>query len=302
MDKALQLVKEHLLGENWELNWTVLEGRSTGLEQLEEALSTAPFASPRRVVILREAMEFWKTWHKRQGERTVHALTRHPSHTLLILHQPGKMERDEGKDRESAALLEIFQEPHLKVVDFTGTRRDLERWVKKRLKKEGLPVEQEVVDWLLDVSQEKMALLETELEKFILWGRKGEDVERAPSLWDVPVLVYRRDPRLLSHLEHLMAERGYLYFFRILSSSIARMAAARQAMEEGLMSREKAVNGVCRFPKEKRAMEEALRRLTLARSMELLELAMEAEVALKSSPLPPTRVLERLVGDLIGKG
>ncbi|RLD96245.1 MAG: DNA polymerase III subunit delta [Aquificota bacterium] len=296
MEKALQRIKEGVLGENWELNWTVLEGEKASISQLEEALSTAPFASPKRVVVLREALDFWKTWHKRERERTERALTQHAPHSLLILIHLGELEE---KGMEEKILLETLQRSGVAVVSFTGKREALENWVKKRLAKEGLPVQQEVVDWLLDVSQGKMALLERELEKFVLWGKKGEDVQKIPSLWDVPLMVYKGDLRLLSLLEDLMAEKGYLYLFRIISSSLVRLAAVQQTLEEGRESREEAIRRVSRHPNERKALEVGLRRLTPAKTVQLLDRVMEAEISLKSGPLPPAKVLEKLIAQIL---
>lgn len=295
MEKTLQHIKKEILGENWELNWTVLEGEKVSMNQLEEALSTAPFASPKRVVVLREALHFWKTWHKKDEGRTVHTLTQHTSHTFLILIHFGEVEE---KRREEKALLETMERAGKAVVRFTGSRQALERWVKKRLVKEGLPVQQEVVDWLLDISHEKMALLEREIEKFILWGKKGEDIQDTPSLWDVPLMIYKRDPRLLNFLEDLMAEKGHLYFFRIISSSLVRLAAVQQALEEGL-TREEALSRATKYPKERRALDVGLRHLTPTKTMELLDKALDTEISLKSSPLPPVRVLERFIAQIL---
>jgi len=305
MDRTFKLIKEQVLGENWELNWTVLEGKKSTPEELEEALATVPFASSKRVVVLREVLDFWKSWGKSQGERIIQAFIHPPPHTLLILHQTGKL-KEKGENRKRKGkdpgqwLMENLKDTQAVVVDFTGTRQELERWVKRQLKKEGLPVDQEAVEWLLDVSQEKMALLETELEKFILWGKKGEDIDRPPSLWDVPTMIYKGDPRLITHLEVLMGERGPSYFYRIVSSSISRMVAARQALEEGATLQE-AVAKASPFYKERKALAEALKDLTLQEGMELLELAMETEIALKSGARSPQRDLERIMIRVVGR-
>ncbi len=305
MDRALQRLKEQLLGDTWELNWAVLEGKKATLEELEEALTTVPFASSKRVVVLREVLDFWKAWAQSQRERLIKAITAHPASTILVLHHIGRLtDREERRKRKTKSpgelLLEALQETDALVVDFTGSRKDLERWVKNRLKKEGIPPDQEVVDWLLDISQEKMALLEMELEKFVLWGKKGEDPESPPTLWDVSAMVYKGDPRLISHLQALMAERGVGYFYRIVSSSISRLVAVLQAIEEGTPAKE-ALAQVSRFPRERKALAQAIQRLSLQEAMELLDLAMETEIALKSGPLQPQRDLERLMIKIVGE-
>ena len=301
MDRAFHLIKERLLGEGWELNWAVLEGKKATPEELAEALATVPFASPRKVVVLKEILDFWKTWRQSHGDRLAAILTHHPQHTLLILQHVGTLEDKSKKGKNPLDhLLEVFQDPSTLVVNFSGSREELEKWVKKQLKKEGIAPDQGVVNWLLDVSQEKMALLEAELEKFILWGRKGEDIERPPTLWDVPAMIYRGDPRLITHLKSLMAERGVNYFYRIVSSSITRLVAALQAVEEGVSIQE-AVAKASPFSKDRKALAQALKGYTLAEATQLLELAMETEIALKSGARRPDKDLERLMIRLVGR-
>ncbi len=291
MDKVLNNLRETILGEVWELNWSVLEGQNASLEELEEALTTSPFATDRRIVVLKDVMAFWKTWFSKEREKIIQILSHIPRHTLLILTHPGEL-----KEKKNP-FIELINEGHHPTVYFTPQEEDLKRWAKKTLKRAGIQADDERIGWLIEAAEGRMDLLDQELKRILLAGNiEIEREAKAPNYREVSSMVYRGNPALLEFIEDLMAIKGHIYLFRILASSVMKVVATKIAMEEG-MSPEEALRDV--RPSEAKSIKKVLQHLSIKKALSLLDTTLETEVSLKAGPLPYDKALMKLVNQIL---
>ncbi len=293
MDKVLNNLRDKILGETWEFNWSVLEGKNTSLEKLEEALTASPFAAEWRIVVLKNAMAFWKTWPGKERERVIQLFSHIPHHTVLILTHPGELEEKKGKN----PLLELINKGNHPTVQFTPQEEDLKRWAKKTLKKEGIQADDERIGWLIEAAEGRMDLLDQELEKILLAGDiEMEREEKAPNYRQVSSMVYRGNPALLEFMEDLMAIRGHIYLFRVLASSVMRIVATKIAMEEGIPM-EEVLKDIP--PHDGKLIKKRIQHLPIKKTLSMLDATLETEVSLKAGPLPHDKALMKFVNQIL---
>ncbi len=294
MNRILSTLKDWFLGETWELNWSVLEGDNLTLEGLKENIGVSPFGSQKRVVVLRNAMDFWKVQYRGCKEAIIRVLYNIPPYTTLIFSHIGEM----GKDKPTRELLKIFEEGHYPVVRFIAEQEDLRRWARRRLSKAGVHVDEEGLGWLIEMTEGRMDLLEQELEKIQLSGKlEIRTCNLPPNYQKVASMVYSRDPALLEFLEDLMVTRGHLYLFRILATSVMRVVAVKMVTEEGVSLEDALINV---HSSDRELIGRCTKGLSLKEALSLLDSILETEIALKSSPLPPQLILTKLVNRLLG--
>jgi|GEM_PF-1255002 len=296
MHKALARIREQVLGENWELNWTVLSGKEESLSCLEEAVCTVPFGASKRVVVVRHVLDLWKGCGDADRERLVQLFISPPFHIFLVLIHEGVLsDNPRGVEEKAFQKLVGLMEEKAVLVSFVADRKALARWIEKCFRKEGVPLKKEEADWLLDVSQGSMVVLEQEIEKLLLSGMmEGEAARTLPPFWEIPAMVYRRDRRLLDYLEDFASVRGYPYLLRIISSAVVRLAVARVALEEG-ENRQEILRRLSPYPRERDALDRGLRECSIGRMDALLDKLMETELSFKSSAVPKDMVMEDLV-------
>jgi len=293
MDKVLNNLREKVLGETWEFNWSVLEGEDTSLEELEGAVTASPFAAEWRMVVLKNAMAFWKARTDKERERVIQFFGHIPCHTVLILTHPGELKEKKGKN----PLLELINKGNYPTVQFTPKEEDLKRWAKKTLKKKGIQADDERIGWLIEAAEGRMDLLEQELEKIVLAGDiEMEREEKAPDYRQVSSMVYMGSPALMEFMEDLMAIKGHIYLFSILASSVMRIVATRIAVEEGIP-----VEEVLRdMPAhDRKLIKKCVHHLSIKEALSLLDTALETEVSLKAGPLPHDKALMKLANQIL---
>ena len=293
MDKVLKNLREKLLGETWEFNWSVLDGEDTSLEELEEAVTASPFAADWRVVVLKNAMAFWERRTDKERDRVFQLLGHIPCHTAFILTHTGDLKEKKGKN----PLLEFFYRGGYPIVHFTPDEADLKRWAKRTLKKKGIRVDDESIEWLIEATEGRMDLLEQELEKIVLAGEiEVKRQEKAPDYKQVSSMVYTGNPALMEFMEDLMAIKGHIYLFSVLASSVMRIVAARIAVEEGIP-----VEEVLRdMPAhDRKLIRKCIHHLSIKEALSLLDTALETEVSLKAGPLPSDKALMKLVNQIL---
>jgi len=105
-EKAIDRLKRDLLGEQWKMHYTELEGKEATFSELTNRLLTIPFMSQRRVVVVKEVEEFWKSLGK-QKEDLLGFLKSYKGKNVLVLSAGGDLDLF-ARSRKTHPLVDIL--------------------------------------------------------------------------------------------------------------------------------------------------------------------------------------------------
>ncbi|NLP18644.1 MAG: DNA polymerase III subunit delta [Firmicutes bacterium] len=196
MDEVINVIAEQVLGTGERgFNYDHLDGEESELDDIQSAIETLPFGSPRRLVVVKNCPYFRSGKTKKgQRERLVGLLETLPATTCIVFRTRGKVD-----GRQKAVKLinrkgRLWEFPRLK-------GRDLASWITKCLRREGAQIHRETAFYLAGIWLYGLHRLEGELKKLASYvGEKGR-VERE----HIQLLV---DPGIKENVFHLLDAVG----------------------------------------------------------------------------------------------
>jgi len=285
MDKILSLMKERLTGECVDFNWDVIDKETfLTFHFLRERLYSAPFGSGYRVVIVKDAFDFWSI-NQREKEKISELIEKIPPYSILCFVQLA--------DAIEHPFISFVEEKAL-IVSFIANKDDkMKNWVKNQMKKRGYEADDELALLFIERFGPNYTLLEHEIEKFCL-SESLELPEKPPTIGEFIKAIYSRDPKLLTLVYPLFQEFGFPYLLRILCSSVEKILAVKKATKEGIPL-EEAVTQFSRNHEEAQLLEDSMSNYSYKETFKILNRLLKAEIMLKSGILKPELILQDLV-------
>lgn len=282
-----KLLAERIPTDLKDFNWDPFDGGEIEADRVIERLSTLPTLSSRRVVLIRDADQILK----KEAERLAAFLPHIPETTDLILTAT-------RPDRRLTFWQEVAKRG--KIQEFRPLyEREVPQWIREEVKRGGFQMAPDALQFLAQAVGTDLSLLHATLEKiFLLIGEKREirveDVAStvASSAWkkvfDLTDAVARKDlPLTLKIFREMTAAR---------ESPVALIGQLAWHLRTLEKVKRGEVSGLSPFVVNRyRGMSEKSSFETLDKGRDRLFFA---DWALKSSPLPPEVVFERLLIDL----
>lgn len=165
--QARQLLKEALVAEGDEMNYTLFEDSKIDLQQLQELSQTFPFFSEKRVLIL-DRTGILKTGK----EAFIHILEQLPETTCMILCEPEVDKRSKGYKwiKKNGYVGEFLKKEQ--------TQKVLSRWVAALLGKEKKQIRESDVYFFLERVGDDMFQIKNEVEKLIAYTGERTEITR----------------------------------------------------------------------------------------------------------------------------
>jgi len=206
-----------------ELNTTVFDGRKVTLGELKHACDSVPFMAERRLVIVEGLLTHLASkgkkrtlpaWQKEYLEKLTQYLKHLPETTRLVFVEGKSI----GKSNPVHRLALADKRGHVKEFK-PPQRRELNRWIEKRVKKKGGQISAAATETLAAFVGNDLRLLDQEIEKLVVYVNQ----ERPISEDDVRLLVSyvqeanifemvdalgRRDGQRAARLLHQLLDAG----------------------------------------------------------------------------------------------
>lgn len=191
-EKAINELRTDLLnGPSGELDYKVLHGADTSADEILACVSTIPFFSSKRMIVVKD----FENLPKEDSSRIAAYIRKPNNHTCLVL------------DAKEGALLK--EDPSLgkfvRIMAFSNPREsELSSWIAKFISSKGKTIDKTAIEILKELKGGDLLSLSQELEKLITFtgSRKnitGPDVEKltgksiAASAFDISKAVAKKD-------------------------------------------------------------------------------------------------------------
>ena len=192
-----------------ELNTTIFDGHKVTLGELKHACDSIPFMADRRLVIVEGLLTHLASkgkkrtlpaWQKEYLEKLTQYLKHLPETTRLVFVE----DKSIGKGNPIHRLALADKRGHVK--EFTPPqRRELNRWIEKRVKKKGGQISAAATETLAAFVGNDLRLLDQEIEKLVIYV----DGARPISEDDVRLLVsYVQEANIFEMVDALGQRNG----------------------------------------------------------------------------------------------
>lgn len=291
MDKAIQKLKEVLLSNSLELNFSVYYGDSALASEVVNNAKTYPMFSSKRLVVIKNA-EKLSSKELKLVERYI--IQPSPFTCLVLIFLEPKKPN-----------LEINQ--HVGLVNFTLDIKDIIENIKNMASSHGYNLTDEAVNTLISLVGEDLQDLESEINKLILFldDKKridSQDVERLTErirfedIYKLLNSIANRDKK--NAVKVLMdLETKYEEPLAILNSIIRRFRLIWRAKElmERKVSRELMLKELKVSTGALYYIQEQAKNLQYADIKNILQILFEGDRAIKTSQIPDNQILTKLV-------
>ena len=214
------------------------DGNALDSGSLEEACTTIPFLSPRRLILLENADSVIKRGNREDA--FFELLSRLPQTTALVLVDYRNLEPQSSEllqwaqDHSTQTFVRSFQTPK---------GRDFGRWMVKRCRALGGEIDPQAAALLADLVAGDTHLAEQELEKLLDYVDRQrpiniQDVEQLTpfhgqsNVFAMVDAVGQRDGRqAFSHLHRLLADHPPRYAFSMIVRQFRLLLQAREALD-----------------------------------------------------------------------
>jgi len=288
MDRALtRIISRALAGAPRDFNLDVYYGKETKADEVVSQASTLPIMAERRVVVVKE------TERMRDFSSLKEYLKSPSPETVLVLVA---MNADRAKER---SLTEAMPGEGVVAHFYHPFESELPRLIKVIARDAGFTIDDSAAGYLKDVLGGNLALIEAELNKVLnlISGRKNVtlvDVKDAVGDFGVPLVfdlidaaASKKPAEAMEILERLIRDGEQPLMLLAMLASHWRKLVEMKGGKRPAGRQFKPVKGTD-IPED-----ELIRAFYLFR---------KADADLKSSPLPPRMVMERLVLELSGAG
>ncbi|MGH7901897.1 MAG: DNA polymerase III subunit delta [Thermodesulfobacteriota bacterium] len=291
MDKAIQKLKEVLVSNSLELNFSLYYGDSASASEVVNNAKTYPMFSSKRLVVIKNA-EKLSSKELKLVERYI--LQPSPFTCLVLIFLESKKPN-----------LEINQ--HVGLVNFTLDIKDIIQNIKNMAGNHAYNLTNEAVNTLISLVGEDLQDLESEINKLILFldDKKridSQDVERLTErirfedIYKLLNSIANRDKK--NAVKVLMdLETKYEEPLAILNSIIRRFRLIWRAKElmERKVSRELMLKELKVSTGALYYIQEQAKNLQYADIKNILQILFEGDRAIKTSQIPDNQILTKLV-------
>ena len=291
MDKAIQKLKEVLLSNSLELNFSLYYGDSASASEVVNNAKTYPMFSSKSLVVIKNA-EKLSSKELKLVERYI--LQPSPFTCLVLIFLEPKKPN-----------LEINQ--HVGLVNFTLDIKDIIQNIKNMASNHAYNLTNEAVNTLISLVGEDLQDLESEINKLILFldDKKridSQDVERLTErirfedIYKLLNSIANRDKK--NAVKVLMdLETKYEEPLAILNSIIRRFRLIWRAKElmERKVSRELMLKELKVSTGALYYIQEQAKNLQYADIKNILQILFEGDRAIKTSQIPDNQILTKLV-------
>ncbi len=291
--KTIERLREELLGPNWKVNYTEIEGKDASYSELTGMLLTTPFMAKRRMVVVKEAEEFWKSLGK-EKERLAEFLSSYGGKNLLVIAANGDLNLSSFKTK-THPFAKVAASKGVIVTMKPRNREELRQWVLREIKKAGLEPDPAFVEWLVEESEGNVGFIENEIAKRALYAEEEEEFKTAVSLNRFKGEIGRGDIKAIKSLEELLAA-GYspLYLMGVMTNMVRNAVAVYEEAKKA-RSLQAGLQKARIYPGEREAIVSLLKRHPKGRIYKLFSALQDADRELKSSSTPPQVVLNRVI-------
>ncbi len=291
MDKAIQKLKEALVSNSLELNFSLYYGDSASASEVVNNAKTYPMFSSKRLVVIKNA-EKLSSKELKLVERYI--LQPSPFTCLVLIFLEPKKPN-----------LEINQ--HVGLVNFTLDIKDIIQNIKNMASNHAYTLTNEAANTLISLVGEDLQDLESEINKLILFldDKKridSQDVERLTErirfedIYKLLNSIANRDKK--NAVKVLMdLETKYEEPLAILNSIIRRFRLIWRAKElmERTVSRELMLKELKVSTGALYYIQEQAKNLQYADIKNILQILFEGDRAIKTSQIPDNQILTKLV-------
>ena len=296
------LLADEAAGEFADLNTDVLTP-PVAPDDLRRASDTLPFLGERRVVLVRRAL---KRANDAWLEKVMAYLPKVPGSTLLVF-----LESEKLPARHPVLKLAKAEGAEVRHFSRPDPRRELPRWIRKRVAHHGGQIEQGAVALLVRNFGARVRQLDQEIQKLLLYhGGAGtitvDDVrtlipyvQSADVIFDLVDALGRRQPRTAAHHLHRLLETGEhpLGLFGMIVRQYRLLIQVRWLLERNATERDIArrLDLHPYVAKKTRRQATFFTHEQLRRAYDLLT---ESDLAIKTGRLTPEAALDLLVAEL----
>ncbi|NPA15153.1 MAG: hypothetical protein GXO44_01230 [Deferribacteres bacterium] len=250
-------------------------GRELGFDRFSEELVSKLLFSPRKMIVVREAFQFFKGL-KAEERKALSALLKSVDRDTCVVFV-------ESSDVDSR----YRRHPLVSLVDGLGVvvlcrkaeEREIRSWLKRKLEKRGI-YDDEFVDFLVSISGGSFDVLEKELEKLLIsFDKKVVSGTKVYSPFSFIELALTGSPEAFDALDYLFSSGFNPVFLLVLfQNAVRKTIAVKKNM------------GV--KPYERRRYGEYCARLSERDLVYVLEKLFEVELRLKTTGMSPKLVWE----------
>lgn len=151
------------------MNHDIFEEKRATAGAIMDAAQTLPFLNEKRLVTVRNSGFFQKGGTKEEGEKLVDYLTQLPESTCILFIE----EKVEKNNRLYKAVVKNGDAMEFKIPG----EKELGTWIKKECVKNGLSIENSVIQFFLQTVENNMESIERELEKLLAYKNNSESIE-----------------------------------------------------------------------------------------------------------------------------
>ncbi len=284
------------------LNFQAFEAEGLDLSQLEAACAAMPFLAPRRMVLLRQPSALLRP-ESRFASRVMALLENLPSTTALVLLEPADLREGSPLRRWAAANPQAA----LARGFFIPRGDDFVRWLRQRCQAMGGQIEPAAAAFLGESVTDDPTLAAKELEKLLDYVNR----ERPIRIADVELLTpYKGQSDVFAmvdalgtgsgrlaqaHLHRLLQQESPRYAFAMITRQFRLLLQAREAIDDG--QDPQSTLGVHPFVARKVVAQ--ARRFSLAELERIYHYLLECDLAMKTSQMDDSVVLDTLLASLI---
>jgi DNA polymerase III delta subunit len=296
--KVIERLREEVLGSSWKVHYTELAGKEATYSELTRMLLTTPFMGKRRMIVVKETEEFWKSLGK-QRDDLVKFLSSYRGSNVLLLAANGDLDLFSLKSKVHP-LVQVFAYKGVVVTMKPRNREELRQWVMRELKRAGVEPDVAFMEWLVEESDGNVGFIENEIAKLSLYSEGGMEVKSTVSITRFKKEVANGELVALKSLEDLLGA-GYspLYLMGIITNLVRN---AVEVYEEAKKARslDAGLQRAKVYRSERDAVVSILKRHPKGKIYQVFKVLQDADRDLKSSSTPPQVVLTRMVLSLQG--
>lgn len=176
INECIEIVKKKYIEESLEaLNYSILDGKNSAIDDLINTCETLPFMSPKKIVLLKEVAQFFDKDDSNALKDIYNYLDNLGDHVCLILV-------DNSNELKKTTKVYKYYNKNNKVVDFTKLKgKDLSLWIEKILKKYNAKMSFSNINYFIQHSSylsrnvnSTLYDLENELKKVMSYSRDME--------------------------------------------------------------------------------------------------------------------------------
>jgi len=292
-DKAITRLREDLLGEQWKMHYAEFEGKEASLEEISNKLLTTPFMGMRRIVVVREAEEFWKSLGKKR-EDLLKFLSSYKGKNLLALAANGDLDVL-SPSRKTHPLASLVTSKGIIVTMKPKNKTELRQWIEREMSKAGVEKDPAFVDWLIEESEGNVGFIENEIEKRALSVGETEELSFTASLSQFKMEIATGNPRALKSVEELL-NQGHppLYIMGIITNMVRNAVVVYEEAKKA-RSIEVGFQKARIYRSEKETIFNLLKNHPKGKIYRVFNLLQQADRTLKSSSTPPLTVLQQVI-------